>query len=248
MKSHSCLNMLFVCVVLLSVSVASFAETEDVQIGETTNDVITALGEPKGIIRSGAYQVLIYPRGEIVFRNGHATSVALLTPVEAQRKQAVWRRREAEWKRLQAVVAQKAAAEAAAKAAQTKATPRPAAVPKLDEAAPEMTEAEKREARIEELQVEIKDTEAAEKALATAAQSVRRRRELRVELSKLKIEQPAMPEGSDEEKAAKEAAAKRITSIETEISALGTQGARVRRRRELRTKLEKLRAELITLQ
>ena len=124
----------------------SFAETEDVQIGESTNTVIAALGEPKGIIESGTYQVLIYPRGEIVFRNGRATSVALLTPAEAERKQAMWRRKEAEWRRLQAEVAKRAAAEAAAKAARHRAAAgSPMLMPDApkSDAAPEMTEEEK---------------------------------------------------------------------------------------------------------
>jgi len=199
------------------------------------------------LIESGSYHVLVYPSGEIVFRDGKVTSVALLTPEQTAIKQEHWRRREAEWKRHQAAEAERARAAratAAAQRARPAAGPAPSSPGSAKSEKPKMTKAEKRETEIEELKAKIVAAEQAEKDLSNVSYSVRRRRELRVELEAKEEEYNSMPEKTDEEQATKEGTATHIAALKAEIRDLGSKANRIRRRRETRAKLAELREKL----
>ncbi len=53
-----------------------------IQNGDTRDSVVSVLGEPNGIIKSGDYEMLSYERGKIEFRDGLVVSVNILSPEE----------------------------------------------------------------------------------------------------------------------------------------------------------------------
>ena len=60
----------------------SCSESHGIQNGDQRNSVISVLGEPDGIIKSGDYEMLSYERGKIEFRDGMVISANLLSPEE----------------------------------------------------------------------------------------------------------------------------------------------------------------------
>jgi hypothetical protein len=77
---------------------ASDAQAEDttatlVAVGDTADMVHERLGEARGFIRSGDYEVLLYPLGKVELRGGVVTAVNLVSQAEADERQ---RQREAD--------------------------------------------------------------------------------------------------------------------------------------------------------
>lgn len=62
---------------------AALARAGDIEIGDPAAKVRDLLGEPRGDIRSGSYELLQYNRGRVELRDGVVTSVDLVSEAEA---------------------------------------------------------------------------------------------------------------------------------------------------------------------
>ncbi|MEI6166946.1 MAG: hypothetical protein WCS52_07105 [bacterium] len=82
---------------ILSTGLVMGAGAEEIKVGDTVEVVVKELGKPQGRITSGAYDLYIYPRGKVEFKNGTVTTVELVTEEEATS-----RRLELEQRRLEA--------------------------------------------------------------------------------------------------------------------------------------------------
>ena len=82
----------------LSVAGVMLAGAEEIKVGDTTEAVVRELGKPQGRITSGAYELYIYSRGKVEFKNGSVTTVELVSEEEAaaRRLEQEKRRQEAE--------------------------------------------------------------------------------------------------------------------------------------------------------
>jgi len=60
----------------------------EVSVGDTREQVIETLGQPKGYIGSASHQVYYFDRGEVIFRNGLVQSHTLVSQAEAERQDA----------------------------------------------------------------------------------------------------------------------------------------------------------------
>jgi hypothetical protein len=56
---------------------------EEIKVGDTPEVVVKELGKPQGRISSGVYDLYIYPRGKVEFKNGAVTTVELVSEEEA---------------------------------------------------------------------------------------------------------------------------------------------------------------------
>lgn len=63
--------------VLALSALAADATTPAVQLGDSLSDIKAKLGEPRSDLEAGDQIILIYPDGQIVLRNGRATSIEL---------------------------------------------------------------------------------------------------------------------------------------------------------------------------
>src|SRR6056297_3008825 len=85
-------------VLLVMLPLAAMAE--EVLVGDSKEDVLSALGEPRGRIASGEYELLDYERGRIELQDGKVVSVDLMSPRQLARSKAeAARRREEERRR-----------------------------------------------------------------------------------------------------------------------------------------------------
>jgi len=67
---------------VLSVLVPFAAASAEVRTGDSACDVRATLGTPRGQMKAGDRQILLYDRGEVELRGGAVTRVALLTDAE----------------------------------------------------------------------------------------------------------------------------------------------------------------------
>jgi hypothetical protein len=82
---------------ILSTGLVLAAGAEEIKVGDTVESVVKELGKPQGRITSGVYDLYIYPRGKVEFKNGTVTTVELVSEEEATS-----RRLEQEKRRLEA--------------------------------------------------------------------------------------------------------------------------------------------------
>lgn len=102
-KSHKFLTtkrLLWLSLVILSVGAAG-APAGEVRVGDTVDQVKSALGEPTGYIGARTYEMFIYERGKVELEDGRVVSVQLISEGEAQARRLEAERRAAEQARLQ---------------------------------------------------------------------------------------------------------------------------------------------------
>jgi hypothetical protein len=78
-------------------------EAQEVNVGDSYEQVLSVLGPPQGTIKTDHYALLTYERGKVEFRGGKATLVSLVSPEEAVRRREEQARQEAEARRLAAI-------------------------------------------------------------------------------------------------------------------------------------------------
>lgn len=82
--------------VLAVVCLALIGRAGDLKVGATYSDVMAALGEPKGSIDSGGYQLLYYERGKVELRSNVVVKIDLISEDEAVKRRLLRERQEAE--------------------------------------------------------------------------------------------------------------------------------------------------------
>lgn len=86
----------------------------EIKVGDSTDDVISVLGEPSGRLRSGALVVFQYERGTISLVNGKVTKLNIVSTEAAEKRTAERTRREAENRAARAAARKKRIAEGTA--------------------------------------------------------------------------------------------------------------------------------------
>ena len=73
-------------ILLLTAVLSVAAAADEIGQGDSTERVRQVLGEPKGYIRSGDKEMMLFDRGTVIVRGGEVTEASILSEEEAAEK------------------------------------------------------------------------------------------------------------------------------------------------------------------
>ena len=118
---------------LILLGALSAGLAQEVRLGDSADAVRKALGEPRGSIKSGAYEQLQYERGWVELRTGRVTRVQMMSPEKAAARQAEKEQRWADQRAADAARDAQLQAEGIAERDRMLADPRFLALPASDQ-------------------------------------------------------------------------------------------------------------------
>jgi hypothetical protein len=70
---------------ILLLAVATMTVRADVKVGDSLEQVLSAMGEPRGEIKAGTYQLLYFERGRVELRNGKVSKMDLVSEAQQEK-------------------------------------------------------------------------------------------------------------------------------------------------------------------